>query len=226
MKKTYDPTIFGVLCAGPCKADDWLARKLSEKVGESVLLPFSVETRHVKNVMLTMQLMDIVGLVIEDAHSEVILKHAKKIDRFARAAGRADLLLRRRASFTAYNSVAAACAAWCEQQGLRPRSAIVLGEHPFAKSVIGALTSLGCTVRKAGPKNIAACDIAVVGDGDVQGVRALAASMRKYPAGTAVIDLSNHFRASSRMKRLSLTQLQKDARLIRVGLLTSAAQDN
>lgn len=103
MKKIdYEPVIFGTLCEKRCKADRSLARKIREIVGESVLLPFAVERRHLKNVVLTMRLMDIAGLVVSGSHRKQILKHMPKLDQSARDAGMVDTVARRRGTFIGY----------------------------------------------------------------------------------------------------------------------------
>lgn len=224
MKKIdYQPIIFGTLCDGPCKADAWLARRLREELGECVLLPFSVERRHMKNVVLTMRLMDIMGLVIAEGHRKAIARHANRLDASARASGRADVLVKRGGSFVAYDSVAAACAAWCSHHQPRARRATAIGTHPLAGPVLASLKSLGCAVSRGGLND---ADIVVVAGNVSKDDRSLAASLQELRAGAVVIDLANCVRTSTRRSRLSLHQLETDARRLRVELLTSAIRVN
>jgi hypothetical protein len=113
MKKIdYQPVIFGTLCEKECKADRGLARRIQDIVGESVLLPFSVEKRYLKNVVLTMRLMDIAGLVVSGNHRKHILKHIPRLDRSAKEARIVDTVARRRGTFIGYCAEEMALSEW------------------------------------------------------------------------------------------------------------------
>jgi hypothetical protein len=113
MKKIdYQPIIFGTLCEKNRRIDQGLARRIRKAVGESVLLPFAVERRHLKNVVLTMRLMDIEGLVVSGSHRKSILKHIPKLDRSARKARMVDTIARRRGTFVGYCAEEMAHSEW------------------------------------------------------------------------------------------------------------------
>lgn len=124
MKKIdYQPVVFGTLCEKNCRTDRLLARRLEEAVGESVLLPFAVERRHLKNVVITMKLMDVAGLVVTGSHRKHIMKHIPRLDRSARDAGMVDTVARRRGGFVGYCVEGMALAKWRQGQtkgGSRP----------------------------------------------------------------------------------------------------------
>jgi len=120
MKKIeYQPIIFGTLCEKRCKADRNLARGIHGTVGESVLLPFKVERRYLKNVVLTMRLMDIAGLVVLGGHRKNIMKHIPKLDRSAADAGMIDTIARRRGNFVGYCAEEMALSEWRKKPGKR-----------------------------------------------------------------------------------------------------------
>lgn len=106
MKRTKnvecEPLIFGMLCERKCRSDPRLARSIQDIVGESVLLPFAVEKRYLKNVVLTMRLMDIAGLVVSGSHRKHILKHIPRLDRSAKDARMVDTVARRKGKFIGY----------------------------------------------------------------------------------------------------------------------------
>lgn len=225
-KNTYQPVIFGILCEGPCTADRELARALRQAIGESVLLPFSVEKRYVKNVIHTMRLMDIAGLVIGAEHQKAIANLAGRLHQSARATGCADVLVKRGKTFTAYDSSALACLRWCQSSGMRPRRAILLGSHPLAGSLTNMLAALGCSISKRRYSTTQPGDIAIIGAGSEKQAHGLIPSLCEQGANVGIIDLSRGLKIPRTIKRLSARQLQKDARAIRVELLTSAIQPN
>jgi hypothetical protein len=111
-KIEYQPVIFGTLCEKECKTDRGLARRIQQTVGESVLLPFKVEKRYLKNVVLTMRLMDIAGLVVSGSHRRHILKHVPRLDRSARDARMVDTVARREGTFVGYCTEEMALSEW------------------------------------------------------------------------------------------------------------------
>ncbi len=116
-KNQYSPTIFGTLCEGECRVDRGLARALERATSPSVLLPFAVERRHLKNVVLTMKLMDIAGLVVADGHRRHIVRHLPKLDRSAKEAGIVDTVARRGRTFVGYCTEEMALAEWRSEAG-------------------------------------------------------------------------------------------------------------
>lgn len=118
MKKIdYQPIIFGTLCEKRCRADSNLARGIQRIVGESVLLPFKVEKRYLKNVVLTMRLMDIAGLAVSGNHRKHILKHIPRLDRSAKEAGMIDTVARRGGTFIGYCAEEMALSEWRKDTG-------------------------------------------------------------------------------------------------------------
>ena len=108
----YQPIIFGTLCERKYRADQNLARRIRKAIGESVLLPFSVDRRHLKNVVLTMRLMDIVGIVVTGSHRKNILKHISRLDRSAKDARMVDTIARRDRTFVGYCTEEMALSEW------------------------------------------------------------------------------------------------------------------
>jgi len=118
MKKIdYNPVIFGTICEGRCEADAGLARMISRSIGDSVLLPFSVDRRYLKNVVLTMKLMDIAGLVVTGNHRKNILRHIPTLDSSAKAARMVDTIVRRRGDFVGYCAEEIALSEWRQGAG-------------------------------------------------------------------------------------------------------------
>lgn len=96
------PVIFGALCKGTPSVPRALERALRAKVRNSVLLPFKVETRHLKNVMECMRLMDVVGLVVDRGHARAIARHVPKLHRSASSSGRVDIIIRKGRGYLGY----------------------------------------------------------------------------------------------------------------------------
>jgi len=196
-KMEYQPLVYGTLCEGRCRADPWLARKLAETAGDSVLLPFVVERRHLKNVVLTMKLMDVVGLAVEDGHRRAITRHLPKLHASARAAGSADTIMRQGRSFTGYDSTALALMEWLSSLGIRKGTALLTGRGKDLEVIAKALKGRGFRVNRAGsPGKLPKHDLIVAGGSAARPTRGCAAP------------------------RLTARELTKKARLLRVELLT------
>ncbi len=197
-KKTdYQPLIFGTLCERECRADPWLARKLSEAVGDSVLLPFVVERRHLRNVVLTMKLMDVAGLAVEDGHRRAIARHLPRLHPSARAAGSADTIVREGKSFTGYDSTALALMDWLSGLGIRKGTALIAGRDEGLDAIAKALKGRGFRIKRAGvSRALPEHDIVVAGGSAARSTRGAAAP------------------------RLTVREITKKARLLRVELLT------
>lgn len=223
----YQPLIFGMLCEGLCKVDGKLARMLSDAVGDSALLPFSVETRHLKNVFLTMKLMDIVGLVIEGDHRKAILKYLPKAQHSARASRYADVVVRKGKSFKGFDSLGLALEEWLEEIGIRRGRTILAGTHPIMDEVKGTLNKLGFKVKALrGTKPPKNTDVLIIGELTPSQTRRIASLVKGMSVKPAVVDLRKGGKPLARSPRLTIPQLQKRTRNVRVELLTSGVNNN
>lgn len=228
MKKfDYQPLIFGTLCEKECKSDPVVARGLRKAVGDSVMLPFSVESRHLKNVVLTMRLMDIAGLAINGRHRKTIMKYLSSKDGSAKNSGSADIVIRNGKSLKGFNSVAIACTKWLEDQGTGKGRAVIVGKHDDAEVVSAALTTMGFRISR--PRTVNSLGNAralVVGKLTASERKKLESALRDMPAKPVTIDLSGAFTPKFRVPRLGRRDLEKRIRQTRVELLTSAAKGN
>jgi len=226
-KMDYQPIIFGTLCEHKCKADSWTARKIADIVGESVMLPFAVEKRHIKNVILTMKLMDIMGLAVEGGHRKAITKHLPSLDASARSTGSADVIVRRGRSFKGYDSIAMALKEWCREINVRGKRAAIIGQNPLAKTVTTALKGQGFKVSSLrNAKELPNVNVMILGNMSTTALKSISSQLHKLPAKPAIIDLSGKLGSLKGISRLGPGNLDRRARSWRVELLTSAVKDN
>jgi|GEM_PF-3981595 len=113
------PIIFGVLCKDAPQVSPTLKRRLAASVKGAVLLPFQVQPRHLKNVVECMRLMDVAGLVIDQAHARAMVRHVPRLHASAKESGRVDIIIRRGRSFQGFcaRRMAQAEAAACCRKG-------------------------------------------------------------------------------------------------------------
>ncbi len=115
------PVIFGALSDGAPSVDRAVARALASRAAGSVLLPFQVDRRHLRNIVACMRLMDIQGLVVQGAHRTAILRYLTKLDPLAQKLCHVDTVARRGRAFVGFSSLGMACLERLREQGVGPR---------------------------------------------------------------------------------------------------------
>lgn len=94
IKKFEPPRIVGFISEDTIEVPRSLSRIISKLTHPTQVLPFKVEARHLKNVLLCMELMDIAAIVVEGRHAKRIYRHLKRLDPSAKAGKRVDMILR------------------------------------------------------------------------------------------------------------------------------------
>lgn len=105
MAKHFEtPVIFGVISDKSLAAPKGFARALAAKIPNTVLLPFQVEKKHLKNVIACMKIMDIAGLLVMGTHKKSIKKHLPQLNASAKKTGLVDTIIKRGRNFIGYNA--------------------------------------------------------------------------------------------------------------------------
>lgn len=67
-------------------------------------LPFEVEKKHLKNLVVCMKMVDINGLNVTQPYKKVVLKYLDRLDPFAKAAGAVNCIVRKKNKFVGFNT--------------------------------------------------------------------------------------------------------------------------
>jgi len=233
LRKFNADTIFGTLSDKHPVMNRWTEKELKTILPKAVLLPFQVDKKHLKNVLTCMQLMDVMGLLVEGKHKKNIVKHLPMLDEIAKHAKTVDTIIRTKQSFKGINSQGLACLKWLEDSGIKKAdhsNAIVVGKSTFFGPVIGALkakevkarhikTSSGITVisKKRIPK------IVVIGNLDTSSTKKLFLAIKNSCKKTLIIDLREASRGTKmgfQTPCLKLRDILNESLKISVKLLT------
>ncbi|MFH1829324.1 MAG: hypothetical protein ABH871_00920 [Pseudomonadota bacterium] len=230
-EKFINALIFGTLCEGSPKVDKWMSKKLASKVCDAVLLPFQVDRQHLKNVLICMRLMDVIGLTVEGSLRQDIAKYLPELDDSAKRANSVDTIIKSRKSFKGYSSIGLACLKWLDEEGIKSISnAVIAGKSDFINPVAGALLAKGAKLRRirstsriATSTKEQAPTIAVIGNLDAALTKKLFSVIKNSWDKPIIIDLRDSplvKRKGVRAPCMTMQDLIKKSREISVELLT------
>lgn len=229
--------IFGVLSEDSPNVDRWVSRQLAPESSDAVMLPFQVEKRHLKNVLICMRIMDVIGLLVKGDLRRSITKYIPTLDEAAEHANSVDTIIRSNRSFKGYNAIGLACLRWFGEERIDVNSnanAFIAGISPFIDSIRGALIAKGVKVKRIRnasqitiPAKERSLGIAVIGNMEAASTRRIISVIKDNWDTLIVIDLRNSAHVKSmgfRTPCLKLAELIRKSRHISVGLLTRASK--
>lgn len=204
------PLIVGALCEGGREIPRELARRMKALSPRIAFLPFIVERRHLRNTAACMQLMDVRSLFVAGRLAREIGAHLPSLGKNARAAGEADVVVRRGRRFVGDSALRRAIERGLAglALGRRGKTGLLVGHDPLADMVASCLRQKGWIIGKLGCKpgcQATAPAVVIIASGGTKPATATARIRHLGPA-TAVIDLRQRKPSSRTHARKRLTR--------------------
>jgi len=225
-KMQFDqPVIIGALSGSDDEPPKGIAIRLARHPESIAYLPFQVESRHLKNTVVCMQLMDIAGLTIADDHQKRIARCIPKLEKTAIASGTVDTVTRRGNNFVGHNVMEDTILDWLKKHSLpgkEKRAALIVGDDPRLPSIKGALISEGWSIRRLTGRTPREPALIVTGALSRDDRRRIDAILDRCGRSCLSVDLGNRRSAPARKgKKLEIGELTRLYYNATVKLLTS-----
>lgn len=129
-----------------------LFNSLFKKSGEEArYLPFEVDRKHLKNLVVCMKLVDVDGLNVTQPYKKAVLPFLDRLDRSAKQAGAVNCIVRRKNRFIGYNTDGPGWVKAFREKCVVPRrSATLKGKRVTLIGAGGAAAGIGAACRGAG----------------------------------------------------------------------------
>lgn len=108
-------------------------------------LPFQVEKKHLKNLVLVMKLVDVYGLNVTIPYKEAVIPFLDGLDQSARLCGAVNTIVRKKNRFIGYNTDGIGFLMMLKSKKFNPRGKIVsmIGAGGAARGIATALADAG-----------------------------------------------------------------------------------
>ena len=151
MAKLKPNTLFGILCNDRRKVAPSLRRSLRKHIPNSEVLPLRVTQKFLKNTAACMKLVEFAGLVIDCEYKDSIWKYLPDLTPEAKAGRTVDVIEKSGKKILGHNTIGEAGASWASdntQMGKTPKTALIVGDAPELKALVGGLLATGWKVAQ------------------------------------------------------------------------------